>query len=412
MTSIARDDALTAAVARWLVRAETGPIIDEAVAWIDAGERVLDLVARLRRSGLEPANAAAVTSAAHARRRMPLELAELGPLIMTEAALEQASSPAVASTRAERYAGRSRVADVTCGAGADLLALAATADGPVIGSDLDEARVVLAGANVRAAGVDAEVLVADALGLPVRPSLAHADPHRRDGGRRLKALADVRPGVPGLLTHLATLGVAGGSVALSPAVDLGDPGLPVAGELEFVQVGSALVEATLWWGELATTSATATIVDGGRVHRQRREGPGEELPVGDVGAYVVEVAPAAVRARLHDDLGARLGARRVARRRALLTTDDAPPASIWHRAWRVEAVLPARPKPVRAWLRSREARPIEIATAGADVDVDAFWRGIGRPPRGPGGLRLLLLRRDDDRLTLALSEVGGSRQAP
>jgi hypothetical protein len=133
------------------------------------------------------------------------------------------------------------------------------------------------------------------------------------------------------------------------------------------------------------------------------------LPVGRVGAYLVEVSPAVVRARLHGQLGGEVGARRIARRSALLTTDKEPPASPWWRVEVVEAVLPARAREVRRWLRAATPVPVEVSTHGLEVDVEAFWRGLGSPQRGPQGRRLRLVRLDGGSVCLATRPVGGVR---
>jgi hypothetical protein len=119
------------------------------------------------------------------------------------------------------------------------------------------------------------------------------------------------------------------------------------------------------------------------------------LPVGPVGEVLVEVAPAAVRARLHDELGAEVGARRLASRRALLTADEPVGASPWWRARPVEAVVPARATALRRHLRSVDELPLELALHGLEVDLRRLRRQLGDPPGGPSGRRVDLVRTDD-----------------
>jgi hypothetical protein len=221
----------------------------------------------------------------------------------------------------------------------------------------------------------------------------HADPGRRRDGRRIRRLAHHLPGVGALLeVHLTARSRA---VVLSPAVDLDDPDLPVDAELEFVQVVDDLLESVLWLGAArrGEARATATLLPSGESRSRAARGP--RLPVGDVGAYLLQLAPAAVRARLHDDLGAEVQARRLASGRALLTTDHDPGTSPWFRRRQVHAVLPARPRAVRSWLREADELPIEIAVHGLDADPVDWWRALGRPPRGPTGWRIELVRTDE-----------------
>ncbi|MFP4311794.1 MAG: hypothetical protein ACLFS9_07420, partial [Nitriliruptoraceae bacterium] len=145
-----------------------------------------------------------------------------------------------------------------------------------------------------------------------------------------------------------------------------------------------------------------------------------ELPVGEVGAWLVELAPAAVRARRHDELGRAIGARRIARARALLTTDAPPPASPWYHAREVLAVLPARPKAVRRWLDTPLAHDhldggVEVVLHGIEADVDELLRAFGRPRTGPHGLRIELVRLDRGSVAVVTAAAGspaGGRLAP
>jgi hypothetical protein len=63
---------------------------------------------------------------------------------------------------------------------------------------------------------------------------------------------------------------------------------------------------------------------------------------------------------------------------------------------------------VRRWLRDRDVPPLELAVHGLEVDVAAWWRELGRPPRGPTGWRLALVRLDDG----AVAIVTGAGTTP
>ncbi|MFP4234217.1 MAG: hypothetical protein ACLFUG_04740, partial [Nitriliruptoraceae bacterium] len=260
----------------------------------------------------------------------------------------------------------------------------------------------------------------------------HADPGRRSGGRRVRRLSAHLPSVPALLD--AHAGAAVVAVALSPGVDPLDPELPAGVEVTFVQVAGRLLEATVWAGRQARAAVTRTgavllDTDGAEVARlpaaahpgAPTAGPvSEELPVGEIGAWLVEVAPAAVRARRHDELGSSIGARRIARSRALLTTDSPPPSSPWYHAREVLAVLPARPKAVRRWLDTALAHDhldggVEVVLHGIEADVDELLRSFGRPRTGPHGLRIELVRLDRGSVAVVTAAAGppaGGRLAP
>jgi hypothetical protein len=395
-------------VARWLVGTDGLDAVARCEAELAADGDVLAAVAARRREGLDRSRAAAVVDAALARARARGRWPDADRLLFTREALEQASDPAVSAWRARRFTDATAVEDRAAGCGADTLALAATG-ARVTALDLDAGRLTLLRHNARVRGYDVTTVVADALTHPAPAAgPVHADPARRVAGRRVRRLAEHRPSVPALLTHLGPV-VAGPGVAvvLGPGLDLEDPDLPAPAELEFVQVGRQLVEAVAWTGALAATDveATATLLahpgtDTPAPLTRSRGSRAPRLPVGDVGDLLVEVAPAAVRARLHDELGAEIGARRVADRRALLTSDGPVPPSPWWQVRPVEAVLPARPRTIRRWLRTAEPLPVELVLHGIAGDPTSLRRELGDPPGGPDGRRVELVRRDHDAIAV------------
>lgn len=388
-------------VCAWLVTDEGLHLVTEVTARLQ-GSDVLTVGTGLRRDGVEPERAAAVTSVAGARIRARDRYRDADRLVLTPELLEQASHPAVAAWRARRFAGACAVADLCCGAGSDAMAL--TAFVSVLAVDRDPVACLLADHNLSTRPGRSQVVRGDATAPPVSSDVPiHVDPARRDGSRRLRRLADYHPPLPSLLPVLHQ--APGAGVTVSPGVDTDDPDLPPDGELEFVQVGDDLVEAVVWLGDLRQQDegSTATILadDGGVRGTLAHDGPTERLPVGEVGEWVIEVAPAVVRARLHDQLGTSIGAWRVADRRALLSTDRQPEPSPLYRSWEVEAVLPVRARDVRAWLRDAEDLPLEIATHGMDVNPEELWTQLGSPPRGPAGRRLHMVRLDRGAIAIA-----------
>lgn len=359
---------------------------------LDDGRDELAISTRLR-STIDDADRRAVAiSAGVARRRARHRWPDADQLLFTREGLEQASDPEVSHWRARRFPTGSATMDLCAGVGGDTLALGEQVTA-VTAVDIDPGRLRLLRHNAAVRGIEVTAIVADALTIERDDDVwVHADPSRRAGTRRLRALRDHQPSVPALAVRHRD--APGSGIVLSPGVDLADPDLP-DGELEFVALQGALTEAVMWLGDARRkgTSASATLLPG--EHHRRREGDPEGLEVGGIGSHIIEVAAAAVRARLHTEIGAEVGARRIATRRALLTSDALLPVSPWYRSRTVEAVLTTRTKDIRRWLRSADERPLEIATHGLSIDVDQVWRGLGRPPRGPQSRRLDLIRTDD-----------------
>jgi hypothetical protein len=393
--------------AAWLVSDDGLDTVREVTTWLDNGEESLGIASRLRARGKAHEHSAAAIGAGIARRRARHRWADADRLLFTREALEQASDPEVSRWRAQRFAAAPSVMDLCAGVGGDTLALGDRV--PSLTSvDMDPGRLHLLRHNAAVRGLDVASVVGDALRVD-RPAAmwVHADPSRRDGSRRLRALRDHHPSVPALISHHRQ--APGQGIVLSPAVDLDDPDLP-DGELEFVALDGALTEAVVWIGATAVpgVQASATLLPSG--HHRQRSGVAPYLPVGPVGHHLIEVSPAAVRARIHTVIGQEVGASRLAARRALLTADTLPEPSEWYRVRSVETVLNVRAKDIRRWLRHHDDHPLELASHGWSGDLDALWRAIGRPPRGPQGRRLDVVRLDDGAVAiLSLPPPTGTR---
>lgn len=415
---------LDVAVAHWLVASDGLAAVAEATRLLDEGVDELHVITRLRAQVDEPGRTAAALAAAVARRRARDRWLEADQLLFTRESLEQASDPAVAAWRASRLADAD-VHDLGSGVGGDAVAIARRA-ASVTAVDLDAARLVLLEHNAAVAGVRVVTIVGDAVDVqPPREHLVHVDPARRREGHRIADPTRTLPPVDVVMAaHAAARGRA---IVLAPGTDADHPALGSDVEVEYLQLGDDLVEAVAWSGVLrdGRTTASATLLPrtsspvsvaaGGPVtatdaallpvHRSRVGERGPQLAVGPVGGHLVEVVPAAVRARLHDEIGAEIGAHRLARRRALLTVDEPPADSAWYRARAIIEVLPARTSAVRRWLSAGDHGPMELVLHGVRAEPAEWWRALGRPPRGPGGIRIELVRRDNDAIAIVTHDV-------
>jgi len=410
------DDSMVTA-ARWLISNDGRKALDRLCASLDVGadpaDRQLALVTELRRQGHSRDQAALLIDAAIGRFRARHRWPDADNWIFAREALEQASDPAVSAWRAGRYAAATEVWDLCAGIGGDAAALAR--HGPVIAVESDPVRAILAEANLRGASHPVQVVVDDATQVRI-PGHAwvHADPGRRVGQRRVRGLSETSPGVDRLIaSHAHTAGM---GIVVSPAVDWNDPVLrdlatPVGGgvEVEFVQVDSRLVEAALWMGALRheSTVASATLIVDGQIHHRRRLGDAATAPASGLEAFLVSVAPAAVRARLHDAVAEEIDARRISSRRALLTCEELPPASPWYRREAVEWQGPADRRQIRSWLSTVVPLPTELVLHGLDVDPALWWRDFRDVPRGPQGRRIHLVRTASGSIAIATTPVAG-----
>ncbi len=211
-------------------------------------------------------------------------------MLFTRAGLEQASSELTARHAAARFAGSRVIADLCCGIGGNLVALAAVpGTAGVIGVDLDLTSLEFARHNVavcapeaRAAFVQADVT---RLALGAVDAI-FTDPARRDDRRRLRP-GQSQPPLEWCLRLAETVPRVGIKAAPGLPRDLVPPGW----ETEFVAIGRDLKEALLWSPALAqaTTRGHRAAVGrhacGGRPappmtsrSRWRRQGPTFSTP--------------------------------------------------------------------------------------------------------------------------------------
>ena len=170
-------------------------------------------------------------------------------MFFTHDALQQATRGTVATLRAERLAasGASAVLDLGCGIGSDLVAFA-RAGLRVRGVDRDPVRAAIASANLRALGLEGEVVCADAADVvPTASEVVFLDPARRDDRGRVFDPEAMSPPWSVVEEHLSGRAVVKTLPGIPHAL------VPDGVEAEWVSDGGDLVEACLWGAGLDLT---------------------------------------------------------------------------------------------------------------------------------------------------------------
>ncbi|WP_280268396.1 class I SAM-dependent methyltransferase [Nocardia wallacei] len=409
---------------------------DSALAEVDrlaltAASLVGDLE-RVRREHGEWAGALVET--VRLRRRAVAKFDGAGEWLFTDDALQQATPSAVAKHRARRLAGRA-VHDVTCSIGAELAALHEVCPA-VLGSDLDDVRLVMAAHNLSDAR---NVLLARANALAPCSSdaVVIADPARRSDGRRTHDPARLQPPLPDLLDAYRgrdlvvkcapgldfdsfaprraarsapggakDAATGGGADEVPPGPDDGRgragsgrvgtgagrgaaTGLRWDGEVEVVSLDGAVREACLWSAGLADpgTSRRATVLTSGGSSWSVTDAEPDDIPDRAPGEWIIDPDGAVVRAGLVRHYAAKHGLWQLDPRIAYLTGDRVP-AGV--RGFRILDRLDLREKTLRAELRRRDCGPLEILTRGVDIDPDALRARL--KPRGAQPHTLVITR--------------------
>lgn len=305
--------------------------------------------------------------ALRARARAKFRLAD--QMLFSREALEQATSEPLAAYHASRFPRGARVADLTAGIGADLIALAAR--GPAVGFELDEERAAYARHNLAVYGVEAEVRVEDSLAAPWDFSFAYADPARRVEGSRTLDPESFQPNPRALAARMAPLGL--GVMKLSTM--LPDAFLRSFGaSIEFLSLGRECRETLLLFDGSSAVQAV-------RVETGARLNAGAPpQAVGEPLEYFYEADPAAIRADALGSLASDLDLVAIGDSNGYLTSDRKWLLSSWIAPYRVLASLKADVGATRRVLEELgSATPIVKSRAVCDVQaLQRRWKLTGR----------------------------------
>ncbi len=351
-----------------------------ALGQLDSGRDLVAVASELRTRfpELPAAVAAAAMTQASLRRRAR---AKFGPvaerLWFTADGLEQATHPAVAAHRAERFTalgaalGRpAAVADLCCGIASDLAALAAGGC-LVTGYDVDPLTAAVAAANLRALDIEARVECRDVetLDLPSGCDAAFLDPSRRRGGRRT---FDVRAYSPPWPFVAATLDRLPSAVKVAPGIP--HEVVPLGVEAEWVSWQGELKEAVLWSRSLATPEVArrATVLPAGVTLTDERDVAAD---VSGPRRYLYDPDPAVVRAHLVTSVVELTDGALLDPTTAYVTSDRLV-ATPFATAFEVVAAMPFSLKRLRHLLREREVGSVTIMKRGSAVDVERLRRDL------------------------------------
>jgi hypothetical protein len=222
------------------------------------------------------------------RKRAREKFARAGEMLFTREALEQATHEELARFHAVQFPKGALVADLTCGIGADLIALAQ--NGEAVGYEIDAERAAFVKHNLSVHGLEAEIRVRDCLSDSWDFEYAYADPSRRSAGKRTLNPDEFSPNPAELSGRMSRLSL--GLLKLSPM--LPDEFLQAIGpRLDFLSYGRECREAVIRVGTEAGTGRRAGLVESGLWLPG-----GDELPplVNEPEEFLFEADPAAVRA--------------------------------------------------------------------------------------------------------------------
>jgi SAM-dependent methyltransferase len=373
---------------------------------------VPDLAAATRLRREYPAGLVAAAMAQHELRLAArAKFSRAAAMLFTRAGYEQSSSEAIASYRARRLAQAERVADLCCGIGGDLAALAASSQGrQLAGVDRDpvHARLARHNASIYGAADGVWACVADVRDVRLAGiDAVFIDPARRGGGRRFRT-GDSEPPLDWCFSLAASVP----AVCVKAAPGLDTSVVPAGWEVEFIADGRDLKEAVLWSPVLATAPGAAdggprraTILTPGAPAASVTlvTEPGPPVPLGQPGEFLLDPNPAVTRAGLVEDLARQLGAWKIDPQIAFLALDREA-RTPFARTLRVLDSAPWNEKRFAARLRELGIGAADLRRRGLAGDVDQIRRRLRL--HGPHRATVVLTRVNDQPWGLICADPG------
>jgi hypothetical protein len=339
------------------------------------------------------------------RRRATAKFTQSHQMFFTRLGLEQATDEWVAHYKASRFAPKRAagftpavVADLCCGIGGDLIALAAIA--PAIGIDRDPIAAHFAAINSSANVRTIEVTTFDLKSA----SAFHIDPNRRPAGHRTTSLEWSEPNLATIELLLAQ--VPDAAIKLAPACEVPSDWTTRC-ELEWISRDRECRQLVAWHGDLAQTPAQhrATILPSSASREVHPPGsprtitghPKQPIPIADKpNRYIFDIDPAVLAAKLKGVLAAEHNLSALSAGSTYLTGDQ-PIADPALACFEVQDAIPFRVDKLAKHLRIRNIGQLEIKKRGVDID--------------PNKLRRDLKLRGDNAATLLITPIAGRANA-
>lgn len=348
------------------LRSPSGRAVLAEIGRYDADE-VIHIASALRSAGHPPALVAAALTQARLRQRAAAKFsADADRMLFTPEGLEQATRASVATHRAARFAGAGirSVADLCCGIGGDLVALA-RAGCDVNGIELDPVTAAVAGANAEELELAerTHVTAADATATHTGSyDAVFLDPSRRSGGRRIFNPDAYSPPWSFITSVLS------GDACVKVAPGIPHERIPAGVEAEWISDAGEVKEAALWGGRLRTAWRRATLLPSGAT----LVGAGLGAPaVGPPRRWLYEPDGAVIRAHLVAEVTAEVDGALLDPTIAYITA-DAQVATPFATAYEVSDVLRFSVRRLRALLRERDVGIVTVKKRGSPIDPETL----------------------------------------
>ncbi len=344
------------------------------------------------RGQLSAARTHLLVEQAELRRRATAKFTHPEEMFFTRVGLEQSTDEWVAQYKANRIhlaASRQdtiKIADLCCGIGGDLRALATLSH--AAGIDHDPIAAHFAHLNAKTEIRSDDVTTIDLTDYDAW----HIDPDRRPTGQRTTSLDYCAPDRNAIDQMLARNPNA--TIKLAPATKLPPDWLDRC-ELEWISRDGECKQLVTWHGSLAINSGSrgATVLRSSQVNSVPRTivgTPDQPVPITrELNRYIFDVDPAVLVAHLTGVLAAEHNLSALGQDPTYLT-GPAPISDAALDCFEVREILPFRTRELSQALRTRGIGQLEIKKRGIDITPETLRRDLKL--RGPNAATLLLTK--------------------
>ncbi len=336
------------------------------------------LVSSLRKE-LSAERAHLVIEQAELRARGQVKFTRASEMFFTRKGLEQATDEAIAWFKAQRIVQTAGIsADICCGIGGDLLALAkqgARVGVEVLGVDADPITAHFASTNLRLIGSNSchvQAIRAEEID-PLSLAVWHIDPDRRLEGKRTSQLSSGGPGREIIDAWLEKR--PRGALKLAPAAVI-EPPFSVHVEQQWIGSRGECRQLMVWFGDLATHHRTATVVEGDEF-RTVRDSPAQMAAAPEPLAYVFESHAAVLAADVAPSLAVEQGLLALTPGDGGYLTGESPITDdLALSCFRVRDVLPFDLRRLRSYFREHRIGILEIKKRGIQETPEQIRKSL------------------------------------
>lgn len=333
------------------------------------------------RQHLSAEQTAAVRQQADLRKRGQRKFTAAERMFFTDIGLQQATDELIAAYKAARFPADAKLADLCCGIGGDLIALARR--GPTTAIDASVEHLYFAEANVRANGASLEQAVQGlAEEAPLENFAAwHIDPDRRASEQRTVRLENFSPTLGKLEEMLARNPNA--ALKLAPASAI-PPAWEALGQCEWITHHRECKQLVVWLGSLCEEpgSRKATRIGGdGQINHFTGSPASRQVAASEVQRYLFDPDPSLVASGLLDSLAEQLSLARVASLSQYLTGTQ-PIVHPFLQTFEVLGQEKLDPKRLKRSVSEAEWGVLELKQRGLELNLQTLRKQL--KPRGAG----------------------------